>query len=79
VILLVTCEASPDFILSVHVWTGSSLVGFGGLDDNPIKGLTGVLSVEHVPNVKLVKFNTSVQERRSKAELIMVVDITSEE
>jgi hypothetical protein len=24
----------------------SSLVGFGGLDDNPIKGLTGVLSVE---------------------------------
>jgi hypothetical protein len=23
-----------------------SLVGFGGLDDNPIKGLTGVLSVE---------------------------------
>jgi hypothetical protein len=24
----------------------SSLVGFGGLDDNPIKGLTSVLSVE---------------------------------
>jgi hypothetical protein len=24
----------------------SSLVGFSGLDDNPIKGLTGVLSVE---------------------------------
>jgi hypothetical protein len=24
----------------------SSLVGFGGLGDNPIKGLTGVLSVE---------------------------------
>jgi hypothetical protein len=26
--------------------TESSLVGFGGLDDNPIKGLTRVLSVE---------------------------------
>jgi hypothetical protein len=24
----------------------SSLLGFGGLDDNPIKGLTSVLSVE---------------------------------
>jgi hypothetical protein len=24
----------------------SSLMGFGGLDDNPIKGLSGVLSVE---------------------------------
>jgi hypothetical protein len=40
----------------------SSLVGFGGLDDNPIKGLTGVLSIGQVLSVTLVKFNTSVQE-----------------
>jgi hypothetical protein len=40
----------------------SSLAGFGGLDDNPTKGLIGVLSVGHVLSVKLVKFNTSVQE-----------------
>jgi hypothetical protein len=39
----------------------SSLVGFGGLDDNPIKGLTSVLSVEHVLNAKLTGFNTSEQ------------------
>jgi hypothetical protein len=32
------------------------------LDDNPIKGLTGVLSVGQVISVNLVKFNTSVQE-----------------
>jgi hypothetical protein len=56
-----------------------SLVGFGGLDDNPIKGLTDVLSVEHVLSAKLVKFNTSVQERWLTAKLIMVVDIMSEE
>jgi hypothetical protein len=37
----------------------SSLVGFGGLDDNPIKGLTSVLSVEQVLNAKLTGFNTS--------------------
>jgi hypothetical protein len=29
-----------------NVESESSLMGFGGLDDNPIKGLTGVLSVE---------------------------------
>jgi hypothetical protein len=40
----------------------SSLVGFGGLDDNPIKGLTCMISVGHVVSVKLVKFNASVQE-----------------
>jgi hypothetical protein len=40
----------------------SSLVGFGGLDDNPIKGLTCVLSVGQMLNIKLVKFNTSVKE-----------------
>jgi hypothetical protein len=34
---------------------------FGGLDDNPIKGLTSVLSVEHVLNAKLTGFNTSEQ------------------
>jgi hypothetical protein len=34
---------------------------FGGLDDNPIKGLTCVLSVERVHSAKLVEFNTSVQ------------------
>ena len=45
-----------------HVLTKSSLVGFGGLDDNPIKGLTGVLSVGHALSVKLIKFNISVQE-----------------
>jgi hypothetical protein len=39
----------------------SSLVGFGGLDDNPIKGLTSVLSVEQVLNAKLTGFNTSEQ------------------
>jgi hypothetical protein len=39
----------------------SSHVGFGGMDDNPIKRLTGVLSVGHVLSIKLVKFNTSVQ------------------
>jgi hypothetical protein len=39
----------------------SSLVGFGGLDDNPIKGLIGVLSVGQMLGVKLVKFNTSEQ------------------
>jgi hypothetical protein len=37
-------------------------MGFGGLDDNPIKGLTCVLSVGQVFSVKLEKFNTSVQE-----------------
>jgi hypothetical protein len=39
----------------------SSLVGFCGLDDNPIKGLTSVLSVEQVLNAKLTGFNTSEQ------------------
>jgi hypothetical protein len=39
----------------------SSLVGFGGLDDNPIKKLISVLSVQQLLSVKLVKFNTSVQ------------------
>jgi hypothetical protein len=39
----------------------SSLVGFGVLDDNPIKGLTSVLSVEQVLYVKLMWFNTSEQ------------------
>jgi hypothetical protein len=34
-------------------------MGFGGLDDNPIKGLTCVLSVEHVLSAKLTGFNTS--------------------
>jgi hypothetical protein len=40
----------------------SSLVCFSGLDENPNKGLTCVLSVGQVLSVKLVKFNTSVQE-----------------
>jgi hypothetical protein len=43
------------------VLTESSLLGFGGLDDNPIKGLTSVLSVEQVLNAKLIGFNTSEQ------------------
>jgi hypothetical protein len=46
--------------------TESSLVGFVGLDDNPIKELIGVLSVEQMLSVKLVKFNTSIQEWLSK-------------
>jgi hypothetical protein len=37
----------------------SSRVSFGGLDDNPIKGLTSVLSVEQVLNAKQTGFNTS--------------------
>jgi hypothetical protein len=40
--------------------TESSLV-FGGLDDNPIKKLTYVLSVEQVFNAKLTGFNISEQ------------------
>jgi hypothetical protein len=40
--------------------TKSSLVGFGGLDDNPIKGLTSVLSVEHVMCAKPIELNTCV-------------------
>jgi hypothetical protein len=36
-------------------------VGFGGLNDDPIKGLTGVLSVEQVLSAKPIEFNTSVQ------------------
>jgi hypothetical protein len=39
----------------------SSLVGFGGLDDNPIKGLISVLSVEQVLSEKHAWFNTSEQ------------------
>jgi hypothetical protein len=39
----------------------SSLVSFGGLDDNPIKGLTGVLSVEHVLSAKITGFNGTKQ------------------
>jgi hypothetical protein len=39
----------------------SSLVAFGGLDDNLIKGPTSVLSVEHVLNAKQTGFNTSDQ------------------
>jgi hypothetical protein len=37
-------------------------VGFGGLDNNPIKKLTSVLSVEQAFSIKLVKFNTIVHE-----------------
>jgi hypothetical protein len=44
-----------------YLKTESSLVGFGGLDDNPIKRLTSVLSVEQVLNAKLTGFNTSEQ------------------
>jgi hypothetical protein len=44
----------------------SYLVGFGGLDDNPIKELTSVLSVEQVLSAKLIGFNTSEQVSWSK-------------
>lgn len=36
-------------------------MGFDGLDDNPIKGPTGVLSVGQVLSARLVKFNTRDQ------------------
>jgi hypothetical protein len=39
----------------------SSLVGFGGLDDNLIKGQTCVLSVEQMLHAKLTGFNISEQ------------------
>jgi hypothetical protein len=39
----------------------SSLLGFGGLDDNLIKGLTCVLSVEQMLDANLTWFNTSEQ------------------
>jgi hypothetical protein len=39
----------------------NSLVGFGGLNDNPSKGLTCVLSVEQVLNANLIGFITSEQ------------------
>jgi hypothetical protein len=39
----------------------SSLVDFGGLDDNPIKGLTSMLSVEQMLNARLIGFNASEQ------------------
>jgi hypothetical protein len=45
-----------------HATPESSLVDFGDLDDNPIKGLTCVLSVGHMLSVKIVKFNTSVRK-----------------
>jgi hypothetical protein len=44
-----------------HATSKSSLMGFGGLDDNPIKVLTFVLSVEHVLGAKLIRVNTSDQ------------------
>jgi hypothetical protein len=37
-------------------------VVFGGLDDNPIKGPTSMLSVGQVLSIKFVKLNTSIQE-----------------
>ena len=53
---------SPNMIVHfVLLLPESSLLGFGGLDDNPIKGLTSVLSVEQVLNAKLTGFNTSEQ------------------
>jgi hypothetical protein len=47
-------DAFPAYVRTIRAlgWTvydgagESSLVGFGGLDDNSIKGLTGMLSVE---------------------------------
>jgi uncharacterized protein YunC (DUF1805 family) len=50
--------------MKINSWaavTESSLVGFSGLDDNSIKGLTGVQSVEQMLSAKLVEFNTSIQ------------------
>jgi hypothetical protein len=36
-------------------------VGFTDLDDNSVKVLIGVLSVEHMLSEKLVEFNTRFQ------------------
>jgi hypothetical protein len=55
-------EPSPPGSTCLQGGLESSPMGFSGSDDNPIKGLTDVLSVEQVLSVKLVKFNTSVQE-----------------
>jgi hypothetical protein len=54
--------AGAKSLLTTPIPGESSLIGFGGLDDNPIKRLIVVLSVGHVLSVKLVNFNTSVQE-----------------
>jgi hypothetical protein len=57
----------------------SSLVGFGGLDDNPIKGLTIVLSVDRCL-VQSLHGSTQVNTCDGpKIGMFMVVDITSEE
>ena len=53
-------KMTPEEILGKFV-SESSLMGFGGLDDNPIKRLTSVLSVEQVLNAKLTGFNTNEQ------------------
>jgi hypothetical protein len=53
ILLLFTAYVSSD------TWKLSC--GFWCLDDNPIKGLTSVLSVEQVLYVKLIWFNTSEQ------------------
>ena len=39
----------------------SSLIDFGGLDDDTIKRLTVMFSVEHVLSVKLIKVNIEDQ------------------
>lgn len=41
-----------------HVHLRKLPCGFNGLDDNPIKGMSCVLGVEHVLSVKLIWFNT---------------------
>jgi hypothetical protein len=51
-------------------------VGFDGLDDNPVKGLMSMISVEHVLSV-----HGSTQVNKCdgpKVEWIMIVDITTE-
>jgi hypothetical protein len=45
----------------LHISTLKALLWFWCLDDNSIKGLTSVLSVEQVLSVKLTGFNTSEQ------------------
>jgi hypothetical protein len=53
---------TPDHTIRIMmVATESSLLGFGGLDDNLIKGLIGVLSVGHILSANLIKFKTRDQ------------------
>jgi hypothetical protein len=57
--LVLWCLRTLLLMFLLHLWKLSC--GFWCLDDNLIKGLTSVLSVEQVLNAKLIGFNTSEQ------------------